>query len=96
MMEKAVKVKEAVYVMPTQISNKDEDNDALPNWGARDSDAWVLISQIVELFVPTLEAIKTLEGQNYITQSLILLELCLIEKSVIDLMQKCKFLIFLF
>ena len=77
--------------MPTQISNKDDDMDALPDWGVRDSDAWILISQIVELFVPTLEAIKSLEGQNYITQSLILLELCLIEKSVIDLMEKCVF-----
>lgn len=95
MMEKAVKFKEAVFIMPTQISNKDEDKDALPNWGNRDSDAWEKLSKIVELFVPTLEAIKVLEGQHYITQSLILLQLCLIERAVIDLTKKCKFIIFI-
>ena len=89
MLEKAVMVKEAVLVMPTQISNKDDDKDALPNWGAHDSEAWVILSQIVELFVPTLTAIKHLEGQFYITQSLILLELCVIEKGIKNLMEKC-------
>jgi hypothetical protein len=39
MLEKAVSVKEAVFVMPTQISNKDDDKDALPNWGAHNSEA---------------------------------------------------------
>jgi hypothetical protein len=60
MLEKAVSVKEAVFVMPTQISNKDDDKDALPNWGAHNSEAWIFLSQIVELFLPTLKAIKNL------------------------------------
>jgi hypothetical protein len=48
MLEKAVSVKEAVFVMPTQISNKDDDKDALLNWGAHNSEAWIFLSQIVE------------------------------------------------
>jgi hypothetical protein len=89
MLEKAVNVKEAVFMMPTQITARDDDQDALPNWGVTNSDAWVLLSQIVELFLPTLKAIKNLEGQSYITQPLIILEFCLIEKAVNDLKQKC-------
>ena len=35
----------------------------------------------MELFSPTAEAITMLEGEKYITQSLILLQLCALEKS---------------
>lgn len=62
MLEKAIKCKEAVFVMPTQITSRDEDRDALPKWGDHDSEAWKILNQIVELFLPTLSAIKNLEG----------------------------------
>ena len=91
MLEKAVKVQDAIFLMPGVISNRDEDHDALPSWGEKDSTMWILLQQIVELFSPTITAIKALEGQHYVTQSLIILQLCLIEESVSALLQKCKF-----
>jgi hypothetical protein len=74
MLEKAVKVQDAIFLMPGVISNRDEDHDALPSWGDRDSTMWILLQQIVELFSPTITAIKALEGQHYVTQSLIILQ----------------------
>lgn len=90
MLEKAVKVQDAIFLMPGVISNRDEDHDALPSWGDRDSTMWILLQQIVELFSPTITAIKALEGQHYVTQSLIILQLCLIEESVSATLKKCK------
>jgi hypothetical protein len=89
-LEKAVKVQDAIFLMPGVISNRDEDHDALPSWGDRDSTMWILLQQIVELFSPTITAIKALEGQHYVTQSLIILQLCLIEESVSATLKKCK------
>lgn len=89
MLEKAVKVKLAVFSMPTQISNKDEDHDALPNWGKQDDEAWTLLEMVVELFKSTIDAIRRLEGQKYVTQSTILMELCLLEMSAKEVQEKC-------
>lgn len=47
------------------------------------------MEQIAELFEPTLNAIKNLEGSKYVTQSLILLEMCMIENSIFEMQKKC-------
>jgi hypothetical protein len=89
MLEKAVNVKEAVLTMHSQLSTKkDEEKDAVPNWGDSNSEAWIILGQVVELFKPTVEAISRLEGQRYVTQSLILLELCLIENTIKEMQKK--------
>lgn len=43
----------------------------------------------MELFGPTAEAIAMLEGEKYITQSLILLQLCALEKSNKRIKDQC-------
>jgi hypothetical protein len=43
----------------------------------------------VELFIPTTVVISSLEGEKYVTQSLILLQLCHLESSVIAVQTKC-------
>jgi hypothetical protein len=63
--------------------------DFVPNW---DLPTWSLLEKYVELFQPTAEAIKCLEGQKYVTQSLILLQLCALEKSNNRIAAKCMFL----
>jgi hypothetical protein len=89
MLEKAVSVKEAVSTMFSQYSTKkDEEQAAIPNWGDSNSEAWTILGQVVELFMPSVQAISRLEGESYVTQSLILLEICLIEKNIKDLQKK--------
>ncbi len=46
---------------------------------------------MVELFAPTLQAIAMIEGQKYITQSLVLLQFCHLDKSIGLLLEKCTF-----
>lgn len=60
--------------------------DFVPNW---DLPTWSLLEKYVELFQPTAEAIRCLEGQKYVTQSLILLQLCALEKSNKSIAAKC-------
>jgi hypothetical protein len=66
----------------------------VPNWDKPHSTKWAFLEKIVELFHPTLNAIKLLEGDEYITQSLILLQIIQIEKQVGILSQKCKIILF--
>jgi hypothetical protein len=63
----------------------------VPNWGPPGSEMWVLADKLVELFSPTAEAITLLEGEKYVTQSLILLQLCYLEKVVLATKSKCMF-----
>jgi hypothetical protein len=89
MMFKAYDVRKAVilmYVMVTQDPNFKEYKDVVPNWGKEDSEAWTLFGQLVELFLPTSEAIMLLEGEKYVTLSLILVSLCYLEVTT----QDCK------
>jgi len=58
-----------------------EHKEYVPNWGVPTEPAWTILGQIVELFCPTAEAITMLEGEKYVTQSLILLQICALEKS---------------
>ena len=51
---------------------------------------WSLLDKYVELFVPTADVIKSLEGEKYVTQSLILLQLCALEKANKIVGEKCK------
>jgi hypothetical protein len=60
--------------------------DFVPNW---DLPSWSLLEKYVELFQPTADAIRCLEGQKYVTQSLILLQLCALEKSNKSIAAKC-------
>jgi hypothetical protein len=49
----------------------------------------------VELFVPTADVIKSLEGEKYVTQSLILLQLCALEKANKIVGEKCMICFFI-
>jgi len=53
-----------------------------------DGDTWTMLEQVVELFKPTIDALSRLEGESYITQSLILMEMCLLEDSVKNMKKK--------
>jgi hypothetical protein len=80
MMHKVSSHKQAVERMYNAC--KDTDHlEFVPNWGVINGETWTLFDKFVELFLPTAESIKHLEGQKYITQSLILLQLCCLEKS---------------
>ncbi len=50
---------------------------------------WNLLEKLVELFLPTAEAITMLEGEKYATQSLILVQLCYLEKVIRSVKTKC-------
>jgi hypothetical protein len=65
------------------------------NWGVQTGETWALFGKYVELFLPTANAISTLEGEKYITQSLILLQLCCLEKSAQKIGEKCMCLLLL-
>jgi len=80
MLGKATTVKLAVERMFNLTANANH-HEFVPDWGNPQSDMWTVLDRLVELFQPTLEAIKLLEGEKYITQSLILLQLCALEKS---------------
>jgi hypothetical protein len=80
MIAKAYRVREAVLSLGLKV--RDEDKEFVPDWGDMDSEAWAFLGQIAELFEPTLKAIQVLEGSKYVTQSLILLEMCLMESSI--------------
>ena len=61
----------------------------VPFWGVPTDEAWTTLGKLVELFLPTTKTISCLEGEKYITQSLILLQLCLLEKTTNNLILKC-------
>lgn len=66
----------------------------VPAWGVPTGSVWTLLGQFVELFYPTAEAITMLEGEKYVTQSLILLQLCTLEKCNSKIKAKCMLVIF--
>lgn len=53
------------------------------------------MEKIVNIFQPTLNIISFLEGQKYITESVILLQLCQLEKSIDSMKEFCMFKILL-
>jgi hypothetical protein len=61
----------------------------VPNWGLSNGETWSLLEAFVELFFPTADTIRCLEGEKYITQSLILLQLCALERSNKKVAEKC-------
>lgn len=61
----------------------------VPDWGVSTSESWTILERMVELFLPTTVVISSLEGEKYVTQSLILLQLCHLENSVQAVKQKC-------
>lgn len=61
----------------------------VPNWGPAASEMWDLLDKVVELFLPTAEAIALLEGEKYVTQSLVLVQLCYLEKVALSIKIKC-------
>ena len=64
-------------------------------WGDKDSEPWTYLTKLVELFLPTAEAITILEGEKYITQSLILVQICYLEKGVLSIKSKCMKLLYM-
>jgi len=87
MMAKALTVIEATERM-YNVTNNTEHRDFVPHWGDSTNETWITLGLIVEIFIPTAKAISTLEGQKYITQSLILLQISLLEKTSNDLKLK--------
>ena len=61
----------------------------VPDWGVWNGETWSLFDKFVEVFLPTAQAITTLEGEKYVTQSLILLQLCSLEKCNTKVAQQC-------
>jgi hypothetical protein len=91
MMQKAFSVRKAVnllYLMTSQDAKLKEYQDAVPNWGNEDSEAWTMLGQLVELFAPTAEAIMTLEGEKYVTLSLVLVTVCYLEVTTAETKMK--------
>jgi len=87
MLAKAVSVKEAVERM--KIVARDTDHfEFVPDWGVTTSETWTVLEKMVELFLPTTVIISSLEGEKYVTQSLILLQLCHLENSIKAVKQK--------
>jgi len=89
MMHKISLFKQAVERMYNACKGTDH-LEFVPNWGVSNGETWSLFDKFVELFLPTAETIKQLEGQKYITQSLILLQLCCLEKSNNNVAEKYK------
>jgi hypothetical protein len=81
MLAKAVSVKEAVERM-LYVTRDTDHHTFVPNWGVATSEAWTILGRVVEIFLPTTVVISSLEGEKYVTQSLILLQLCHLESSV--------------
>jgi len=90
MLAKAVTVKLAVERMyhTTQAGDRMEHFEFVPNWGPAASEMWDLLDKVVELFLPTAEAIAILEGEKYVTQSLVLVQLCYLEKVALSIKTK--------
>lgn len=87
---KSLSVKQAAERM-FNITNTDalrEHHEFVPDWGPSLSSQWILLEKIVNIFKPTLDIISYLEGQKYITESVILLQLCNLEISVDSLMEQ--------
>ncbi len=61
----------------------------VPNWDKPQSSIWIFLESVVELFKPTIKAISDLEGEKYITQSLILLQFCQLELNIDTMKKKC-------
>jgi hypothetical protein len=78
---------ERIYHLCSSEDYKDH-QEYVPYYGVPDNETEVFLKHIVELFHPTIEAISTLEGQNYITQSLILLQMSLLERNVLEIKNK--------
>jgi len=57
-------------------------HEFVPDWVVPTSEPWMILGTLMELFAPTVEAISVLEGEKYVTQSLILLQLCQLENSI--------------
>jgi hypothetical protein len=66
----------------------------VPNFGLPDGETWTLLARMAELFEPTLDAIRQLEGQTYVTLPLVLLQFCNMERSIVALMLKCMYFVF--
>jgi hypothetical protein len=66
----------------------------VPNFGLPDGETWTLLARMAELFEPTLDAIRQLEGQTYVTLPLVLLQFCHMERSIVALMLKCMYFVF--
>jgi hypothetical protein len=49
------------------------------------------LGQLVELFAPTAEVIMTLEGEKYVTLSLVLVTVCYLEVTTTETKMKCMF-----
>jgi len=89
MLEKAVFVQAAVERIYNLTLNHEYQayHEFVPNWDKPQSKIRSFLTSIVDLFKPTLKAIQNLEGEKYVTQSLILLQLCQLEANV-ELMKK--------
>lgn len=64
----------------------------MPNWDPpKTSKMWEFLEHVVALFNPCIRSIKILEGDEYPSQSLVLLLLSMIEHKAIDMQQERMF-----